>query len=195
MIARALLLLLCAALGACNVALSEQPLFPEAQRSTKLVLEEGLWLMADDECEIDTAKPRKTWPSCADWMVLKGGKVAIVSDTEPGEEPLEVFIVDGNPPLIQGKIRTNGARTLYGYLVIETVAFSPANKLTAINIWPVPCGTQDSKGGPGAKITPYPGFGEECYTTSVHALRAAAAKGRAPDHDVVQWRWIRAEPN
>ncbi|MGH6658187.1 MAG: hypothetical protein ACREBM_00890 [Sphingomicrobium sp.] len=185
---------MCAALGACNVALSEQPLFPEAQRSSTLVLEEGLWLMVDDECETDTAKPRDRWPSCADWMVLKGGKVANVSDTEPGEEPLEVFIVDGTPALIQGKVKTNGAKNFYGYLAIEPVAYSPANKLAVINVWPVPCGIQDAKGGPGAKITPYPGFGEECRTTSVDALRAAAARGRAPGEDVVQWRWIRSGP-
>ena len=41
---------------------------------------------------------------------------------------------------------------------------------------------------------PYPGFSEECRTTSIDALRAAASKERAADDtETVIWRWLRAE--
>ena len=185
------LLFLCATLSACNVAMSDRPLFAEAQRSTTLILEDGLWLMVDAGCEVDSAKDKAGWPKCADWVILKDNKMLASSDTKPGEEPEDLFIVDGTPPLIQAE--SEGADPDYTFVAIESVASSPARRIVSLSAWPVPCGIKDSKKGASAKVAPYPGFDEKCRTTSVEALRAAAARGREPGTEVVRFRWVRFE--
>ena len=185
------LLFLCATLSACNVAMSDRPLFAEAQRSTTLILEDGLWLMVDANCEVDSAKDKAGWPKCANWVILKNNKIRTSSDTKPTEEPKNIFIVDGTPPLIQAE--SDDADPEYMFIAIESLTNSPARRIVSLNAWPVPCGIQDSKKGPSAKVAPYPGFDEKCRTKSVEALRAAAARGREPGTEVVQFRWVRFE--
>ena len=188
-----LLVVACVLVSGCNAVMADHPLFAESQRSTTLKLEDGLWYRVDSECDVDLAKPRDTWPHCADWMIFAGSKAVKASDTEPGEEAEDLLFVDGNPPLIQAKVRTNGSETVYGFLALEPKMRSASGKLILLDVWPVPCGTQEAGAGPSAKITPYPGISEECRTDSTDAVRAAAPKGRTSNKDLVRWQWVRAE--
>ena len=177
----------------CNAVLADRPLFLESQRSTALMLEDGLWVRVDSECDVDLAKPRASWPICADWMIFSGSKAIKSSDPKADEETQDLMLVDGNPPLIQVPLRTNGTATDYGFLALEPIKRSPSGKLILLDVWVVPCGTQEAGAGPSAKITPFPGISEECRTDSADAVRAAAPKGRKGDEDLVRWQWVRAE--
>ena len=76
-------LCLCTALSACNVAMSDRPLFADAQRSSTLILEDGLWLMVDADCDVDTAKAKDIWPKCSNWVILRNSKMI----SGPGSKP------------------------------------------------------------------------------------------------------------
>lgn len=192
-IAQSLLVLLGAALGACNAAMSEHPLFGEAQRSANLKLEDGLWYEVRGNCITNEVLPKDQWPKCAEWVILKNNRAIANSDRDAGEEPLDIFIIDGTPPIIQVKTKSDGAKTVYGYLVLGAAAYSPARKVSTVNLWFVPCGTEEGRGGSNPQIRPFPGFNKDCMTTSAEAVRAAAARARSPGPEVVRWKWVRAE--
>jgi hypothetical protein len=179
-------------LGACNAAISNHPMFQESERSSKLVLEDGLWLLVEPDCAIDTAKPTQSWPKCSDWVIINHNVAVKSSDNKPDEDPEDVFIVEGKPPLIQAKVKMNGADFVYAFLALEPQASSPAGKITDGKVWIVPCGVDEAAEGANPKVRPYPGFTEDCMPQSVDALRAAAAKGPAKASDVAEWKWVRA---
>jgi hypothetical protein len=179
-------------LGACNVAMSDKPLFGDAQRSSALVLEDGIWTLDEPDCKADLGKPRKDWPNCVDWIIVGGSKALVGSDSKPGDGPEDILIVDGNPPLLQAKVTTSGSPPTWGYLVFHSLGNSKTGRVTAVEVWPVACGTQEGNAA-NPKIHPYPGFSEECRTTSIDALRAAAARERPADTETVTWRWLRPE--
>ena len=184
------LLPILALLGACNIAVSDKPMFSEEQRSSTLILADGLWVREKPDCEFDRSKPKEKWPKCADWMILKASKAIDGSDMKPEESVEDVFIADGDPPLIQAKIEPKDDKVIYGFLVLKVEQIGPSGKVRSGRAWTVPCGT--SQNG-STKISPYPGFSEECMPSSVAALRAAAAKGAAEPDDIVELRWVRDE--
>jgi hypothetical protein len=186
-----LLIAAAAALGACNAAISDHPMFQESERSSKLVLEDGTWLLVEPECDVDTAKPVESWPKCADWIVLSHNVAVKSSDNKPNEEPEDVFIVEGKPPLIQAKMKMNGSDLVYAFLALEAQAVSPSGKITDGKVWMVPCGIDEAVEGASPKVRPYPGFTEDCMPQTVDALRAAATKGPAKSSDVAEWKWVR----
>jgi hypothetical protein len=186
--------LVCAALSACNIATSDKPLFAEAQRSSEIVLEDGLWAHVGSDCTVDIAGPKENWPKCAEWMVLKGSKVIAGIDMKADEKPQDVFIVDGKPALIQALVTVKGTdspdlASFYGYFVIQPKARSAADRVNEVVVWPVPCGTAKADG----KVAPYPGFNEDCRTKSIPALWAAAAKDPPADMPPMAFKWIRAD--
>jgi hypothetical protein len=186
--------LVCAALSACNIATSDKPLFAEAQRSSEIVLEDGLWAHVGSDCAVATAEPKEKWPKCAGWMVLKDSKVVAGVDMKADEKPQDVFIVDGKPALIQALVTVKGTdspdlASFYGYFVIQPKARSAADRVNEVVVWPVPCGTAKADG----KVAPYPGFNEDCRTKSIPALWAAAAKDPPADMPPMAFKWIRAD--
>jgi len=188
-----LLVAVCAVLSACNAALSDHPMFVEAERSSKISVEDGLWYLVKEECEITFTQPKESWPKCADWVIFSRNKSVKSSDNKPDEQPQDLFIVDGKPPLIQAKVEANGSKQAYGFLALEAKSFSPSGRITGAKVWMVPCGIDEAPEGANPKIKPYPGFSEDCQPSSTEALRAAASKGPAKTTDVVEWRWVRAE--
>jgi hypothetical protein len=186
-----LLIAVAAALSACNAAVSDHPMFKEAERSARLTLEDGLWLLVEADCDVDTAKPTESWPKCADWIILSHNVAVKNSDNKP-DEPEDVFIVEGKPPLIQAKVKTNGSDIVYAFLAFETQARSASGKITDGKVWMVPCGVDESTEGATPKVRPYPGFTKDCMPQTVKALRAAAAKGPSKASDVAEWKWVRA---
>ncbi len=105
-----LLVSICAALSACNAAISDHPMFAEGDRSSKISLEDGLWFLVKPDCEIALVQPKESWPKCADWVIFSSNKAIKGSDAKPDQGPEDLFIVDGKPPLIQAKIETNGSK-------------------------------------------------------------------------------------
>jgi hypothetical protein len=177
-------------LPACNAAISERPLFPEDQRSKSLRLEDGLWYLMDSDCDVTIALPTDQWPGCAQWAIVRGDKIVRWSDSDSSGLPLDIFLVDGRPPLIQAQINTKDPRVAYGYFALQSGAQSAGHRVTTLRLWPVPCGKENPSTG---KVDPYPGFTKECLTTSASAVRAAAKKIGAAEKPAGEWRWVRAE--
>jgi hypothetical protein len=188
-----LLAAICAVLSACNAAMSDHPMFAEAERSSRISLEDGLWYLVKPDCEITIAQPKESWPKCADWVIIRANTAIKGSDTKPDQGPEDLFIVDGKPPLIQAKVEANGSKDAYGFLALEAQSFSRSKRITSAKVWMVPCGIDEATEGATPKVTPYAGFTKDCMPETVKALRAAAAKGPAKSTDVVEWRWVRAE--
>ena len=186
-----ILLAISASLGACNAALSDHPMFPESERSSKLVLEDGVWVLVKPDCTVDAAKLPDSWPNCADWVIFNHNAAVKSSDKKSDDGPEDVFIVDGKPPLIQAKMKMNGTDVVYGFLALDAVSFSKAGKITDGKVWMVPCGIDEATEGATPKVRPYPGFSEDCMPQSVAALRAAAVKGPSKPSDVAEWKWVR----
>ena len=179
----------CLALGACNAAISDHPMFLDSERSTRAVPAEGLWLFVDPDCKLDTAQPTSAWPKCAHWLIHKGSSIVKSSDPKPEEIPDHVLIVDGAPPLMQAVMEQKDKQPLYVFLAFEPLRRSPDGKVIAARMWMVPCGVSENNSA--TQIKPYEGFSDECMPSSVAALRAAAAKGPADLDDVAEWDWIR----
>nr|NUR38400.1 hypothetical protein [Sphingomonas sp.] len=187
---KCIVLFVCTALGACNMTMSGKPLF--GQRSSSVILQDGLWTRPDAKCAADLSQPKEKWPKCAGWMLLKDSKVVAGSDMKPDEGAQDVFIVDGKPVLVQAVIKMSGperSESFYGYFILEPKARSSEGRVTAIEFWPVSCGTTKQDGS----VSPYPGFDKDCMTTSVPALRAAAEKPRDADVEPMSLKWVRAE--
>jgi hypothetical protein len=126
-------------------------------------------------------------------VIVSQSKAVLGSDSKPGDGPEDILIVDGKPPLLQAKVTTTGSPPAWGYLVFHPQVVSKTGRITTVQAWAVACGTEEPRGGNSPKIHPYPGFDENCRTTSVEAVRAAASRERAPDTETVTWKWLRAE--
>jgi len=182
-------ILACLALGACNAAISDHPMFLDTERSAKVVPADGLWLLMDPDCKMDRTQPAAAWPKCAHWVIHRGNRIEKSSDPKPEEIPDTVLIVDGDPPLIQAAMDPKDEKPLWVFLAFEPLRRSADGKVVAAKMWMVPCGVAENNYA--AKIKPYEGFSEECMPSTVTALRAAVAKGPADPEDVAEWDWIR----
>jgi hypothetical protein len=184
MILRALLLiLLLPSVAACNMAFAESQLFPPDQRSRALVLEDGLWASIESDCQADFTKPKEAWPECADWAVVLGNRIV-----QPESDTQDIFMIDGEPPLIQGDY-SNKDRHGYAFIGFKPKELSPTGRIIALDIWPIPCGTFEEN---SANVRPFPGFNSDCYAETAEAVLAAAKHPAPIDSHVLSWKWIRA---
>jgi hypothetical protein len=172
------------ALSACNMAFSEKPLFAPDQRSSALVLENGLWVAVEVDCQVDFDTSKESWPECAKWAVVSGNKIV-----KPQSDAQDVFMIDGKPPIIQGDY-SNKRKKVYAFIGFEPKAFSPPGRIVALEMWPIPCGTFEDG---SAKVRPFPGFSDECYAESMNAVRLAASKPPPVRAHVIHWKWVRPD--
>jgi len=182
------------ALGACNMAISDHPMLIDEPRSA-IKFKDGLWVAEDPDCKFSVKRPVRSWPKCANWLVLGNGKVVGGPDPKPGEVPAELVIAEGQPPILEFPLKDDGEKTAkgYAYLAIERTG-SDAGGVTAINLWAVACGTERVPGST-REIDPYPGIDNDCHPQSVNALRAAAVASRPATSKVGRMKWIRAGAN
>lgn len=175
--------------GACNMVLSETPMFTERDRA-KAAPRDGIWLGDDEECSFDTSLPAAQWPACAMWVVVRGSELTIL-DGKGQAERATAFFARGDPTIIQFQwIDTaKDDRAYYGFYAIEPHENAPDGQFTAASLWVVECGVQASA---AAGIAPFPGITPECRPTSQDSIRSAARLSRRPDQ-VKQWRWLRGE--
>jgi hypothetical protein len=179
------------ALGACNMAVSDHPMFTTADRLTT-PLKDGLWAGDDPECAVDMALPKEKWPKCAAWLVIRGNEVVdFWGDEEKDEDrPVGFFMANGQPPIVQIKMVEKDKHSFL-FAAIEPTTRDAAGAVTALNLWFVPCGTEKVPGS-SSQIDPYPGFDKDCRPLTASALRTAAVAGR-PKADPGRMKWLRAE--
>lgn len=188
-------LLVCAAgelLGACNMVISETPMFAEADRAATAP-RDGIWLRDDAECRFDFSRPESDWPECALWVVVRNsGRELEVSDGKKQRQYLRSLLSGGAPAIIEAQWTDDAkypAETIYGFYAYEAQPAGPDGRFVRASTWPVECGIQ-AKGG--SEIQPFPGITPECRPTSKEVIRAAAVSSRRAEQ-IDTWRWLRAE--
>ena len=183
-----------ALLSACNTAMSDKPVFAEADRSRALQLEDGLWLRDAVNCAVEASAPYQEWPACAGWTIVSGNRIVAGWEIPSEQLPQDVFMADGAPPVIQAEIRNKDRNTIYFFLAFEPFAVAEG-RIRALTLWIVPCGTEKKNEGSNMpEVTPFEGFSPECVASSKDAILRAAAHRPAKDDDYTHFRWIRFEP-
>jgi hypothetical protein len=196
----AIALLAASALAGCNLVLSDQPWFGEADSIGAPTMRDGLWLVAGDpSCKADETRPIEFWPECAAVLVVRGEEHLEPQWTwpaihgKPFKQLLEwqvstVRLATGSPLILQSKVETERAdRPVYRYFGIAPGKLDEQGRLVSITIWPVQCGrlekqpTQVEKDGSNNQEhvtrSPFPGLtltDENCTAQTADALRAAA---------------------
>jgi hypothetical protein len=187
-----LLALLLPALGACNMLISERPMYVDADRAS-VVPRNGIWLSPNRGCEFDSSQPETAWPDCAMWIVVrKQGDEMHLSDGKKQVEELGGFFAAGEPLIVQARwidTAKEPRRAYYGFYGVEPHQIGPDGFFSAASIWVVECGTQTNR---NADIQPFPGIGPDCHAPSKDLIRSAAQKSRRADV-IEEWRWLRAE--
>lgn len=181
-----------ATLSACNMVISETPVFAEAERGREAP-KQGVWIGDDPECRFDPDGPESAWPDCALWVVVgKAGSELLVSDRRGESQRVEALLVAGNPGIIQARWVDEAkepARPYYAFYAFEPRDIDAGRRFARASIWPVECGVQDK---PDDDIRPFPGISAECRPSSPESIRSAATSSRRPGQ-VREWRWLRAE--
>lgn len=179
-------------LGACNMVISETPMFADADR-TDVGPRDGIWLSDDAECRFDARRPESDWPECAMWVVVRNsGRELEVSDGKKQRQRLRSLLTAGAPAIIEAQWTDDAkypAETTYGFYAYEAQPAEPDGRFVRASTWPVECGIQDKT---GSEIRPFPGITPECRPTSRDAIRAAAVSSRRAEQ-IERWRWLRAE--
>lgn len=189
---RLLLLPLMAVLGACNMVISEAPVFGEADRATQSP-SEGVWIGDDPECRFDPRVPESTWPDCALWVVVRdGGRNLLVSNRKGESQRVDALFVGGDPSIIQARWLDNAkkdATPIHVFYAYTPRDLDSDGHFRRAEVWAVECGVQEK---PNSDIRPFPGITPECRPSSPDSVRSAARASSRSD-EIKEWRWLRAE--
>lgn len=184
------------ALAGCNIALSEIPVLGEAQRSS-VQLKDGFWVIAEQDCSYDLAKPIESWPGCADWVVFDHNQIVRQRDNNVLGLAPTMLIADGKPMILQLFSKwKDGETPLYTFAALEPTATTPAGQIAAMGVWIIECearpsGTAPASGAPSR----YPGFDADCRPASLAALRNAATASRPAPDEIINAKWVRVAAN
>ena len=208
-----------ALLAACNVPVTQAPLFSAADEAGAPHLRPGVWLLGHEaDCHFDETKPFNEWPDCAGGGVVSAGQILGHDAKKPKDvfDPTPFIFAAGEPRVIQVKFKldtslsadagdqhnSSGAQSwLYGYAAGRATKTDAQGQITAITYWMVQCGPPPPKNRHGADtafgtLRPLPGMtmkpGEAtCTPTSATALRAAARASERWREKPMDARWLR----
>lgn len=188
---RLLFLPLLGLLSACNMVISDTPMFADGDRGTAMP-RDGLWLGDDADCRFDSDQPESSWPECAVWVVVRdSGRVLLFSGKGESERIGGLFTA-GSPAIFQAEWIDKAkepARPYFAYYAVEPADVGSDGRFTAASVWPVDCGIQEE---PNFDIQPFPGISLECRPSSTQAIRSAADASRRARR-MEEWQWLRAE--
>ncbi|MEO7654155.1 MAG: hypothetical protein ABIS23_00540 [Sphingomicrobium sp.] len=173
-------------LDACNMVLSETPMFTEADRGA-IAPKNGVWVNDDEECRFDSSRSESDWPQCATWVIVRGlGEKIILSDGKGQTEQFVALLSGDDPTILQAHWvdTAKDSRAYYGFYGVEPHDAGSDGRFSAASMWGVDCGNQNQG---SSEIQPFPGITPECRPTSRDAIRSAAKLSRKAD-DITQWR-------
>lgn len=187
-----LLPLLAGLTAACNMVVSEMPMFAEADRGGPAP-RDGVWISDDEECSFDPAGPETSWPDCAIWAVSRRWGREFEFRNGKGEtQRITAIFAAGKPEILQAEWIDDAKepkRPYYFFYAVEPADASSKGGFTRALVWPVQCGLQAT---PTSDIQPFAGISAECRPSSADAIRSAADLSRGSDERKV-WRWLRPE--
>ena len=189
---RLCLISLSSMLCACNMVISETPVFVAADSGGPAPAD-GLWVRDDDDCSFDSSGPESSWPECAMWAVSRQSGRDLEYRNPKGEsQRITAIFVSGKPEIVQAEWIDEAKepkRSYYVFYAVDPTGFDTGGSFTRAWIWPVQCGTQATY---NSDIHPFPGISAECRPSSKNAIRSAADLSRDGE-DRKQWRWLRPE--
>jgi hypothetical protein len=213
---RALAIALLALLGGCNMVITQEPLFSQADAAGAARLREGVWAQPPAEkCAFDEAAPIKTWPSCANGLVVARDTLSGYSGQGDQRQwnSTPYVLAAGEPRVMQFYLTDSLghsalAPALYIYIDLNPTRFDDQGRITEFQTWFAMCGPpppQKAIANPdkGAAQTlrmgtlhPLAGLtmdkdGNNCTTASQDAVRRAAAASRAWSDEIATDRWLR----
>lgn len=201
---RTVLIALCGLmLTACNMVVSREPLFTQADAAGSAPVKDGWWVSpkpTDDgrPCTFDLEADARDWPPCAEGQLILGGRMI---DTEDGDAPQDFLLTGGDPRIMQIGVKEQGLN-LYAYGALKVRRKDSAGRMTAFVSWPVECGPPPPEPkepkGPGDYATRAPVAGLKvdretgnCWTTDPGQVRRAAAASEGWTKDKKDIRWVR----
>lgn len=177
-----------ALLGACNVVLTKEPLFKQADAAAAPTLRPGVWLLfLQLDCKVDTATPFVDWPDCAGGALVGDGEIAGHKSGTPPDvlARMPVVLAAGQPRIaqfpvdidtsVEASASASGGATAsasasggghaqpYGYAAVRPTKVDAQGRIVAFNYWPVDCGppppkNKDGSESMGGTLHPLPGI-------------------------------------
>ncbi len=180
-------------LGACNMAISETPVFDERD-AAKLVPREGIWLSDDPDCRFDPGLSETQWPGCAIWLIVhSNGRELLLQDGKGEAQQARYVIAKGQPTIVQILWRDEAkddGKTFYVFFGLEPGGAQPDGTFVTASSWEVKCGVKDAS---SSEIAAYPGITPECRPELAKSIRSAAVASRPTAEMAMDWRWLRPE--
>jgi hypothetical protein len=206
-------------LSACNVPITEKPMFTAADEAGAPPMKPGVWLIFNQPgCQVDVNKPIDTWDDCAGGAVVSPGDLKGFDAKKGAWEHAAFVLASGDPRVGQVQLDVdtgvsadaNGQQQSgshqkskpYGYAAVRPGKLDPKGQIVTADYWFVYCGPPPPKDKNGADtamgtMKPLPGMKMKpgdavCVPASKDALRAAA---KASEHwgeaGVSNARWLR----
>jgi hypothetical protein len=176
-----------ALLSACNVVMTEKPLFTDADAAGAPTLRPGVWqFFREPGCKVDVAQPFESWPDCSAGGIVGPGEIAGRNKDAPAgqleREPM--VLAAGAPRIAQVRVHidvsagseasgdaeagatvsvTQPKTEPYGYAAVRPTKFDDQGRIVAFQFWPVQCGPPPPKNKNGedvalATLHPLPGI-------------------------------------
>ena len=176
------------ALGACNIVLTEAPLFSAADAAGAPALRPGVWeFFKGSGCQVDERRPFDEWPDCAGGGLVVADNLAGPKSGAPKGtlERSPYVLAAGDPRIAQlqvnidtsagasaeasgdAQVETHSASAQakpWGYVGVRPTRFDSEGRIVALVAWPVLCGPpppKDAKGEDVALGTLHPFEGME----------------------------------
>jgi hypothetical protein len=168
-------------LSACNVVMTEKPLFTQADAAGAPALRPGVWLFFEEPgCKVDDSKPFTEWPDCAGGGLVGAADIrGHKQDTPPDQlETAPYVLATGDPRVMQIQVdvdlsahadvsasgdgaAANGSTSSsashsqpYGYAAIRPTKLDSQGRIVAFTLWPVQCGPPPPKDANGDDTAP-----------------------------------------
>lgn len=198
-----------ALLSACNVVMTKDPLFTQADGAGAPTLRQGVWLFFEEPgCKLDESRSFTEWPDCAGGGYVTAGSVRGHKSNAPPDqlEDTPFVLAAGDPRIMQLQVdvdlsaqadanasgdATASASTSspvharpYGYGAVRPTRFDDQGRIIAFTLWPVQCGPPPPKNKNGedvapATLKPLPGIEMKPGDAVCSTTSTAALRGAA----------------
>lgn len=194
-------------LSACNVVMSEEPLFTQADAAKAPPFRDGAWVSMTAECLAQQRDPKAAPPPCAEHGEVRGGRLV------PPDDPAQAVIVagGGEPLIIQVQFTQEDAASrqpfrVHIYGALKPTRFDDRGRVVEARRWLVLCGEPPPGAGQDSlrreehpTRRPLPGLVVDkelgiCRASAPAAVRRAARASEAWDVEKAVVRWI-ADPD
>lgn len=196
-------------LSACNVVMTKDPLFAQADGAGAPALRQGVWLFFKRPgCSVDESRPFTEWPDCAGGGLVKPGNVSGHKSNAPPDqlEDTPFVLAGGDPRIMQLQVdvdvsasaeasasgdATASASTSppvharpYAYGGLKVTKLDDQGRIVAFILWPVQCGPPPPKNKHGEDVVgntkkPLPGIDMKPGDAVCSTRSVAALRGAA----------------